>query len=134
MHRIKGKWRGGKKNHPKFLGWGEGARPNYQEVPRFGEGGRQETVKGAKVTGRKSWRSHGSQVFVCKYGGRQLPEEIKEKPEADALPTENRTEGLARPFSWQRPGPPCDLRRRKLVGSPASPERQLNLGLHVRSG
>lgn len=88
-----------KKNTKDSLGWGDGAGSNYQEAPRFGEGGRQGTVKGRKVTGRKSWRSQGSQVFVCKCAARQLQEELKEKTEAEYRATANMTKDAHTDFS-----------------------------------
>lgn len=90
----------------RFLGLGEGSGPNYPEAPRFGEGGRQGTGKGRKVTGRKSWRSHGSQVFVCKCAARQLEEELKEKAEAEYRATANMTKDAHTDFSCSALGHP----------------------------
>lgn len=95
-----------KKKHQRFLGLGDGAGSNYQEAPRFGEGGRQGAIKGRKVTGRKSWRSQGSQVFVCKCAARQPQEELKEKTEAEYRATANMTKDAHTDFSCSALGHP----------------------------
>lgn len=100
VYGVKGKWRGKKKKTPK-IPWvgGTALGQIIKRPPRFGEGGRQGTVKGRKVTGRKSWRSQGSQVFVCKCAARQLQEELKEKTEADYRATANMTKDAHTDFS-----------------------------------